>query len=391
MFYMVKMVKRAYKYRFYPTPEQAAELSRTFGCVRKVCNLALEARTTAWDQRRERVTYLQSAALLTGWKRSGDLGYLNEVSSVPLQQALRHLQPAFARFWLKQARYPKFKSRKKSRASAEYTRSAFRYRDGQLHLAKMTGPLSVVWSRPLPDGAAPSTVTVSRDPAGRWFVSLLCQCAAEPLPASHCVVGIDAGITSLVTLSTGEKIPNPRHERRDRARLALAQRRMARTQQGSANRDKARLTVARVHARITDRRKDFLHKLTTRLVRDNQAVVIEDLTVRNMTRNHHLARAISDAAWRDMRAMLAYKCQWYERDLVVTGRWYPSSKTCSACGRTAASLPLNVREWECESCGIRHDRDINAAINIRAAGLAVLACGAGVRPQREPSRAGGRR
>ena len=196
----------------------------------------------------------------------------------------------------------------------------------------MTAPLAVVWSRKLPDGAEPSTVTVSRDPAGRWFVALLCQCAVEPHPASDTVAGVDAGITSLVTLSTGEKIASPRHERRDRARLALAQRRMARTQKGSANRDKARLRAARVHARICDRRKDFLHKLTTRLVRENQAVVIEDLSVRNMVRNHHLARAISDAAWRQMRAMLAYKCEWYGRDLVVTGRWYPSSTTCSARG-----------------------------------------------------------
>jgi putative transposase len=389
MFDMTKVVKRAYKYRFYPTPEQAQELARTFGCVRKVWNLALEARTTAWHQRHQRVTYLQSSALLTGWKRSGDLGYLNEVSSVPLQQGLRHLQSAFDRFWHNQARYPKFKSRKRSHASAEYTRSAFRYRDGQLHLAKMTAPLAVVWSRPLPDRTEPSTVTVSRDPAGRWFVSLLCQCAVEPHPASDSVVGIDAGITSLVTLSTGEKIPNPRHQRRDRARLARAQRRLARTQKGSANRDKARLKVARVHARISDRRKDFLHKLTTRLVRDNQAVVIEDLSVRNMVRNHHLARAISDAAWRQMRAMLEYKCEWYGRDPIVIGRWYPSSKTCSACGRMASSLPLAVRERECVNCGVRHDRDINAAVNIRAAGLAVLACGAGVRPARELSRAGG--
>jgi putative transposase len=288
------------------------------------------------------------------------------VSSVPLQQALRHLQSAYARFWGKQARYPRFKSRKKSRASAEYTRSGFRYRDGQLHLAKMTGPLAVVWSRPLPDDAEPSTVTVTRDPAGRWFVSLLCQCPVQPHPASDSVVGVDAGITSLVTVSTGEKIANPRYEKRDRARLA------------------------RVHARITDRRRDFLHKLTTRLVRDNQAVVIEDLSVHNMVRNHHLARAISDAAWRQMRGMLAYKCDWYGRDLVVIDRWYPSSKTCSACGRMAASLPLHVREWECAHCGTRHDRDINAAVNIRAAGLAVLACGADVRPAREPSRAGSR-
>jgi putative transposase len=173
-------------------------------------------------------------------------------------------------------------------------------------------------------------------------------------------------------------------------RLVRAQRRLSRTRPGSANRDKARLTVARVHARITDRRRDFLHQLTTRLVRDNQAVVIEDLSVRNMVRNHHLARAISDAAWREMRAMLAYKCDWYGRDLVVVDRWYPSSKTCSGCGRMAASLPLHVREWECVHCGTRHDRDINAAVNIRAAGLAVLACGAGVRPAREPSRAGSR-
>jgi len=391
MFDVTKAVKRAYKYRFYPTPEQAAELSRTFGCVRKVYNLALEARTAAWYRRKECVSYVQSSAMLTQWKRSDDLAFLTEVSSVPLQQALRHLQSAFARFWDKQARYPRFKSRKKSRASAEYTRSAFRYRAGQLYLAKMTGPLALVWSRPLPDGAEPSTVTVSRDPGGRWFVSLLCECAVEPHPASDTVLGVDVGITSVATLSTGEKVANPRYERRDRARLTLAQRRMARTQKGSANRDKARARVARVHARISDRRRDFLHKLTTRLVRDNQAVVIEDLSVRNMVRNHHLARAISDAAWRQMRGMLEYKCEWYGRDFVVIDRWYPSSKTCSRCGQDAGPLPLHVREWDCVHCGVRHDRDVNAAVNIRAAGLAVLACGAGVRPVRESSRAGARR
>jgi putative transposase len=369
VFDIVKMVMRAYKYRFYPTPGQAAESCRTFGCVRKVWNLALAARTTAWHQRHERMTYGQSSALLTQWKRSEDLAFLAEVSSVPLQQALRHLQTAYTRYWAKQARHPRFKSRKTSRGAAEYTRSGFRYRDGQLHLAKMTGPLAIAWSRPLPEGAEPSTVTVSLDAAGRWFVSLLCQCPVQPHPASDAVVGVDAGITSLVTLSTGEKITNPRHERRDRGRLVRAQRRLSRTAAGSANRDKARLKVARVHARITDRRTDFLHQLTTRLVRDNQAVVIEDLSVRNMVRNHHLARAISDAAWRQMRAMLAYKCHWYGRDLIVTDRWYPSSKTCSACGRTAATLPLDVRERECAHCGTRHDRDINAAVNIRAAGL----------------------
>ena len=209
MFYMGKVVKRAYKYRFYPTPEQAAELTRTFGCVRKVWNLALDARTTAWHQRHERVTYPQSSALLTHWKRSDDFTFLTEVSSVPLQQALRHLQSAYARFWDNQARHPRLKSRKKSRAAAEYTRSAFRYRDGQLHLAKMTAPLAVVWSRPLPDGAEPSTVTVSRDRAGRWFVSLLCQCAVEPYPASAAVVGVDAGSRPWSPSRPGRRSPIP--------------------------------------------------------------------------------------------------------------------------------------------------------------------------------------
>jgi putative transposase len=299
-----------------------------------------------------------------------------------LQQSLRHLQSAFAAFWEKRARYPRFKSRKRGKASAEYTRSAFRWRDGRLTLAKMDGPLDVVWSRPLPEGAEPSTVTVSRDPAGRWHVSILVETTVAHAPPVDRVVGVDAGITSLVTLSTGEKIVNPGHERRDRERLARAQRALARKQKGSANRVKARLRVARVHARIADRRRDLLHKLTTRLVRENQLVVIEELAVRNMVRNRSLARAISDASWSDLRSMLEYKCDWYGRDLIVVDRWLPSSKTCSHCGHLLDLLPLRVREWTCPGCGASHDRDVNAARNILAAGQAVTACGAGVRPTR---------
>ena len=386
-----KQVKRAYRYRWYPVPDQAAELLRTFGCVRKVWNLTLDARTESWYRRQERVSYVQSSALLTGWKKTEELAYLNEVSCVPLQQALRHLQGAFAAFWDKRAKYPRFKSRHKSRASAEYTRSAFRYKDGKLFLAKMSEPLDIRWSRPLPEGAEPSTVTVSRDAAGRWFVSLLVEEAIEQHPATDAAVGIDAGISSLLTLSTGEKVANPRHERRDRERLARAQRAMARKQKGSANREKARRKVARVYARITDRRADTLHKLSTRIIRENQTVIIEDLSVRNMVKNHSLARAISDASWSEFRRMLEYKADWHGRELVVIDRWYPSSKTCSACGHLAAKMPLGVREWQCHACGARHDRDVNAAINIRAAGLAVTACGGSVRPKRELSRAGGGR
>ncbi|WP_435601730.1 RNA-guided endonuclease InsQ/TnpB family protein, partial [Streptomyces sp. C10-9-1] len=233
-------VKRAFKYRFHPTDVQAAELSRTFGCVRKVYNLALAARTEAWT-RQERVNYNQTSAMLTAWKKTGELAYLNDVSSVPLQQALRHLQTAFTNFFGKRSKYPRFKSRKKSRKSAQYTTSAFRFRDGRLTLAKMAEPLDIVWSRPLPEGASPSTVTVSQDAAGRWYVSLLVEDpSVQPLPATGTAVGIDVGLDHLLTLSTGEKVSNPRHERRDRARLAKAQRQLARKAKGDgANRAKA--------------------------------------------------------------------------------------------------------------------------------------------------------
>ncbi|MFF0014674.1 RNA-guided endonuclease InsQ/TnpB family protein [Streptomyces sp. NPDC005374] len=382
-----KQVKRAFKYRFCPTDAQAAELSRTFGCVRKVYNLALDARTRAWT-RQERVNYNQTSAMLTAWKQTEELAYLNEVSSVPLQQTLRHLQVAFTNFFGKRAKYPRFKSRKKSRRSAEYTTSGFRFRNGELTLAKMAEPLDIVWSRPLPEGVTPSTVTVSQDAAGRWFVSMLCDDIIIPAPATTNAVGIDLGITCLATLSTGEKITNPKHERKDRARLAHAQRELSRKAKGDgANRAKARRKVARVHARIADRRRDFLHKLTTRLVRENQTVVIEDLTVRNMVKNHRLARAISDAAWSDLRMMLEYKTAWYGRELVVVDRFFPSSKLCGACGTIRSKLPLDVREWTCE-CGAVHDRDVNAAQNLLAAGLAVSVWGVGVRPQRESSRTG---
>jgi putative transposase len=383
------MIQRAYRYRFYPTSEQAAVLSRTFGCVRLVYNRALDVRMAAWHAEQRRLTYSQTSAMLTAWKRTEELAFLNEVAAVPLQQSLRHLQGAFVAFWQGRARHPRFKTKRRHYDAAEYTRSAFRFQHGQLTLIKLRGPLNIRWSRPLPEGSQPSTVTVSRDPAGRWYVSLrVMDSTVRSLPPIHTQVGIDVGLTSLVTLSTGEKIRNPRNESRDRARLAKGQRALARRQKGSKNHAKARLRVARIHARMRDRRRDHLHKLTTRLVRENQTIVLEDLNVRGLIGNHSLARAISDAAWFELRRMLQYKCTWYGRDLVVVDRWLPSSKTCSACGYLTDRLALSVREWRCPRCGARHDRDVNAAKNILAAGRAVTACRAGVRPQRESSRTG---
>jgi putative transposase len=376
-----RVVKRAYKYRFYPTDQQADLLNRTFGCVRYVYNRALAERSRAWTQEQRRINFAETCRMLTAWKNEPDTAWLYEVSNVALQQGLQHLQQAYVNFWGKRAKYPTFKSKRKSRASATFTRMAFSYRDGRIRLAKCDQPLAIVWSRPLPEGAEPSTVTVSRDAAGRWHISVLVEATIEALRPTPASVGIDAGITSLVTLSTGEKVTNPQHEKRDRDRLTLVQRRLAKKVKGSANRAKARLVVAKVHARIGDRRRDHLHKLSTRIIRENQTVVIEDLSVRNMVGNHSLARAICDAAWSELRRQLEYKADWYGRTVIAIDRWYPSSKTCSACGVIVEKLPLNVREWTCR-CGVVHDRDVNAAKVILAAGLAVSACGDGVRPAR---------
>ncbi|WP_199804863.1 RNA-guided endonuclease InsQ/TnpB family protein [Nocardia jinanensis] len=376
-----KVVKRAYKYRFYPTGEQAEQLARTFGCVRYVYNRALAERSRAWTQEQRRISYAESDKLLTQWKRERETEWLTEPSKGPLQAALRNLQGAYDKFWRKQARYPRFKKKGRSKDSATYFANCFTFRDGRIKLAKQAEALDIHWSRPLPAGAEPSQVTVSRDSGDRYHISILVEEKITPHAPTDGTIGLDAGITSLYALSTGEKVSNPRHEKKDRARMVKAQRALSKKLKGSSNRAKARLRVARIHARIADRRRDHLHKLSTRLVRESQVIAIEDLSVRNMVRNRSLARAISDASWSEFRTMLEYKADWYGRTVVAIDRFYPSSKTCSTCGRINDSLPLRVRDWTC-LCGASHDRDINAAKNIRAAGLAVLACGDGVRPSR---------
>lgn len=252
----------------------------------------------------------------------------------------------------------------------------------------MDTPLRFVWSWSDIDPVSvdPSTVTVSRDPDGRWYVSLAVDVAEpEALPGTGTMVGVDLGVTDFAVTSDGEKIPNPRHLTRKAANLARYQRRVARCQRGSNNRAKAKAKVARAHRKVRAARTDFLHRVSTRLVRDNDTVVIEDLTVKNMVRNRGLAKSISDCGWGTFRRMLEYKTARHDRHLIVIDRWYPSSKTCSACGHLLGKLNLSTRTWQCPSCRTLHDRDLNAAKNILAAGLAVTACGGDVRHP-EPAR-----
>jgi len=370
--------KRAYKFRFYPTPEQELNLAKTFGCARFAYNYMLRQRTDAWFQRQEKVGYHETSAMLTALKKQSEFAWLNEVSSVPVQQSLRHLQTAFGNFFSRRNKYPTFK-KKDGAQSAEYTTSAFKWDGKTLSIAK-NGALNIRFSRTIPKAAIVTTVTVSKDTAGRYFVSMLCTDQVQAKTPIEAKVGIDLGLSHFAILSTGEKIAAPNTFRKNEEKLAKLQRRLAKKTKGSANRKKAKLKVAKLHAKIADSRKDFLHKLSTRLVNENQVIAIETLAVSNMQKNHSLAKSIADASWSEFVRQLEYKSLWYGRELVGIDRWYPSSKRCSDCGHTVAKMPLNVREWTCPECGTIHDRDINAARNVLAAGLAVSALGESVNP-----------
>ncbi|MQA62858.1 MAG: IS200/IS605 family element transposase accessory protein TnpB [Actinophytocola sp.] len=378
-----------FKCRAYPDPEQAAVLNRTFGCVRLVWNKTLAERHRAYHTEGAKTSYKQTDTALTQWKKTDDLAFLSEVSSVPLQQTLRHQHAAYQNFFAKRAKYPRFKSRN-HRQSAHYTRSAFRIRNGELFLAKTTTPLKFVWSFDNVDLATlnPTMIIVSRDPDGRYYITFAVDTdQPDPLPETGHAIGIDLGIKDFAITSDGDTVANPRHLKRKAANLARYQRRMTRCQRGSMNRRKAEAKVARAHRKVRNARNDFLHRTSTNLVRRADTIVIEDLAVNNMVRNRKLARVISDAGWGEFRRQLEYKAERAGRTLVVIDRWYPSSKTCSACGHLLARLDLGTRHWTCPGCRTRHDRDINAAKNILAAGRAVAgenprdACGAGVSRQ----------
>jgi len=376
-----------YNYRLYPAPGQRIALARAFGCARVVFNDGLRAREAAYEAGELYLTDAQLSARLTATKATPGRVWLNDVSAVVLQQALAELNTAYRNFFAsingtrkgRKAGKPRFRSRKDHRQAIRFTSNArFKVLDnGKLRLPKI-GDVPVRWSRPLP--TEPSSVTVIKDLAGRYFASFVVEDERGPLPEEESVIGIDLGLGHFVVLSDGRKITAPRFLRRAEKRLKRRQRKLSRKQKGSANRDKARVKVARAHARVSDSRRDFHHQLSTALIRDNQAVAVEDLAVKALGRTR-LAKSVHDAGWSAFVAMLEYKARLYGRAFHRIGRFTPTSQTCSACGVKEGPKPLHVRAWQCRACRAWLDRDINAAVNVaRAAGLAVTACGARVRP-----------
>ena len=384
-----------YSYRLYPTPGQRSTLARAFGCARVVFNDALAAREAAYKAGEP---YIPDAALskrLTVSKRTPERAWLAEVSSVVLQQALADVNQAYRNFLdsvsgkRKGPRVapPRFRSRKDSRQSIRFMSNAFRVLDnGRLRLPKI-GDIEVRWSRGLP--AVPSSVTVIRDAAGRFFASFVVKVTAEPLPETDAERGIDLGLAHFAVMDDGTKIASPKFLRRAEKKLKRTQRDLSRKQKGSKSREKARVKVARAHARVADARRDFHHKLSTRIIRENQAIVVEDLAVRGLARTK-MAKSVHDAGWSAFVAMLDYKAKLYGRRFAKIGRFEPTSQVCSVCGVKDGSKPLHIREWECRQCGTVHDRDVNAARNILALGRreSLNARGGQVRPAATLAQAG---
>jgi putative transposase len=357
-------MKARHQYRFYPTDQQQQSLAQLFGCVRVVWNDAL-----ALSKSDKYPGYNSLSKLLTQSKKTEERQWLNDVSSVPLQQSLKQLETAYKNYFdsLKGKRkgrkvgQPRFK-KKTNDQSATFTKAAFSIKNGKVVLAKI-GNLEPIWSRELP--SEPSSVTVVKDCANRYFLSFVVEIEPVQVDAKNQSIGIDLGIKTFAVMSNGEKAASPNYSKQDR-KIRKLQKKLARQQKGSNRRNKTRIQIAKLHNRIADTRKDFLHKLSTKIVSENQTIVLEDLNVSGMVKNRKLARSISLQGWREFRRLCEAKSEKFGREFHVINRWEPTSQVCSECGYKWGKLDLKIRSVQCLNCGTAHDRDENAAKNIES-------------------------
>lgn len=365
---------KAFNYRIYPNKEQRVLLEKHFGSYRYIYNWALNLKTKLYQTEQKHISCIDMINMLPKLKE--ELPWLKEVNSQILQDALMNLNDAYQRFFKKQNKFPKFK-KKSNKQSYSFSQlwnkevpSAFYIKGDKLHLMKFKSLIKIVIDRPLVGKM--KSIIVKKHPSGKYFVSILCETEGDfPLKSKieeSTTIGIDLGIKTFATLSDGTKIDNPKYLNKSLKQLAKLQRRLSRKVNGSKNKEKARLKVAQCHEKITNQRNNFLHKFSTKLIRENQTICLEDLAVNNMLKNHKLAKAISDVSWSTFVSMLEYKANWYGKTIVRIGRFEPSSKMCS-CGVINSNLKLSDRVWTCSSCNTTHDRDILAANNIKRFGL----------------------
>lgn len=387
-----RLFHRAYKFRIYPNAEQRVLLAKHFGCCRFVYNYFLETREKAYKERKERISLFETHHMVAEMRKTERYSWLKEVYSHALQAALRNLDAAYQRFYKAKRegkavpivrngkptgrlKYePRFKSKRDNAQSVTFPDNV-KVVDGQLKLPKFKRGIKMKMHRPL--GGRICHATVSRSVTGKYYVSILSEEEITLAPIAKGKIGIDLGIKDMAVCSTGERVENPKFLERGERHLKYLQRQVSKKKKGGNNRRRAKARLSHHHEKVASRRKDYIHKFTIRIVRENQTVCIEDLNVQGMQSNHHLAKSIGSVAFAEIARQLEYKCRWYGRGFVKVPRFYPSSKTCNHCGHVNHALTLKDREWVCPNCGAEIDRDLNAAMNIHDEGMRILSgCGA---------------